>query len=99
MWPRGLSKEAAAVDLWLKDVAPSQKLRQWFGHLPERWEQFRDRYFRELELAEAAAAVAELRSRARRTVTLLFAAKDTEHNNAVALSEYLAGSLGRKRRP
>lgn len=93
VWPRGLSKEKAAVDRWLKAIAPSKELRQWFGHDPERWDGFRERYFRELdarpevvgELVEAAGGG---------TVTLVFAARDTEHNNAVALREYLRARYG-----
>lgn len=87
IWPRGLTKEAAAVDLWLKDVAPSTELRKWFGHKPERWAEFKRRYRNELEREEAAQALAEIRSR--RKVTLLFAAKDVQHNNAVALRDFL----------
>ena len=89
IWPRGLSKEAAAVDLWLKDVAPSGDLRRWFGHKPERWKEFKVRYKKELDQPEAASALAELRSRARRKTTLLFAARDGDHNNAIAFAEYL----------
>jgi uncharacterized protein YeaO (DUF488 family) len=86
-WPRGLSKEAARVDLWMKEIAPSAELIKWFGHRPERWEEFRRRYERELAEEERAAKVEELRRRAREgKVTLLFGAKDQEHNNAVALA-------------
>ncbi|HKJ76436.1 MAG TPA: DUF488 domain-containing protein [Gammaproteobacteria bacterium] len=88
VWPRGLSKDEAAVDRWLKEVAPSKELRQWFGHEPERWDGFRERYFRELD--ENPDAVGELVEAAGRgTVTLVFGAKDTRNNNAVALREYL----------
>lgn len=88
IWPRGLSKASASVDLWLKTLAPSTKLRQWFGHDPEKWVQFRQRYF--AELAGQAEAVDQVRKMAkRRRVTLLYGAKDTLHNNAVALMEYL----------
>jgi uncharacterized protein YeaO (DUF488 family) len=88
LWPRGVSKEKAAIDLWLKDIAPSTELRKWFGHDPAKWDEFRKRYFRELE--GKAELVAELRrAGAKGTVTLLFAAHDEEHNNAVALAEYL----------
>ena len=89
LWPRGLSRDAAKIDVWLKDVAPSDGLRRWFNHDPSRWREFRRRY-RE-ELAECAA-LAELRQ-ALQTVpkaTLLFAARDVAHNNAVVLWEKLA---------
>jgi len=90
MWPRGLSKESAGIDLWLKDLAPSPGLRKWFGHRPERWPEFKSRYAGELEGEEAAPALDELRAQKGKTVTLLFAARDREHNNALALLEYLA---------
>jgi uncharacterized protein YeaO (DUF488 family) len=88
LWPRGLSREAAHVDIWLKDVAPSEALRRFFGHDPAKWLEFRERYL--AELADNPA-VAQLRSLLRRggTLTLLFAAKDIEHNNAIVLRELL----------
>lgn len=89
VWPRGLSKSDAKVDLWLKDIAPSTALRKWFGHDPARWAAFRARYFEELD--ENPQAVAELRRKLRGgKVTLLYAARDASYNNAVALREYLA---------
>ena len=92
LWPRGLSKDRAAVDLWLKDVAPSPELRKWFNHDPEKWDEFQNRYFAELD--EKLGAVQPILEAARRgKVTLLFAAHDTGHNNAVALKEYLARRL------
>ena len=88
LWPRGLSKEDAAIDHWCKELAPSTALRQWFGHKPERWEEFRKRY--KAELAEAPEALAELRGFARKgPITLLFAAHDELHNNAVVIHELL----------
>jgi uncharacterized protein YeaO (DUF488 family) len=88
LWPRGLSKEKAQVDHWLKEIAPSNELRQWFGHDPEKWPEFRKRYLQELELQrpllEELAQMA-----AKGTVTLLYAAHDEEHNNAVVLKERL----------
>lgn len=88
MWPRGLTKERAAVDEWLRDIAPSTDLRRWFGHDPQRWHDFRQRYF--TELAPQEERLDKLRKQGkRRAVTLLFAAKDGEHNNAVALRDYL----------
>jgi uncharacterized protein YeaO (DUF488 family) len=89
IWPRGVSKSAARIDLWLKEIAPSTSLRKWFGHDPAKWQKFRDRYFRELDAN--ADAVARLRDQLRRgKVTLVYGAKDEEHNQAVALQEYLA---------
>jgi uncharacterized protein YeaO (DUF488 family) len=88
LWPRGLSKDAARVDLWLKDIAPSDALRKWYGHDPARWDEFRRRYFSELEVHRER--LEELKERARRgRVTLLFGARDEERNNAVALRQYL----------
>jgi uncharacterized protein YeaO (DUF488 family) len=89
LWPRGISKERLNLDAWLKDVAPSQELRKWFGHDPEKWAEFRRRYF--AELAEREAAVNELIRRiGDGPATLVFAASDQQHNNAVALRDYLA---------
>lgn len=88
LWPRGVSKEKAAVDAWIKEVAPSDELRRWFGHEPARWKEFRNRYFAELD--ENPDAVDELRAEiGKGRATLVYGAKDTEHNNAVALLEYL----------
>lgn len=90
LWPRGVSKEAAHIDLWLKELAPSDALREWFGHDPEKWPEFRVRYFRELKSREESLGV--LREKAKEgIVTLLFGAADTAHNNAVALKEFLEG--------
>jgi uncharacterized protein YeaO (DUF488 family) len=89
LWPRGVAKESAHVDLWLKDLAPSAALRKWFGHRPERWAEFKKRYFRELTQDAESAAIAQFLALKNKTITFLYAAKDTEHNNAVALSEYL----------
>ena len=88
LWPRGLKKEKAAVDLWLRDVAPSAELRRWFGHDHARWNEFRRRYRRELR--DKPQLLTFLRSRGRRgTVTLVFGARDREFNNAVALRNQL----------
>lgn len=88
IWPRGVSKERAAIDLWLKEVAPSPALRTWFAHDPDRWMEFRARYARELDGNEA---VERIRKRlAEGPVTLLYSARDREHNQAVALAAYLA---------
>jgi uncharacterized protein YeaO (DUF488 family) len=88
LWPRGLSKDAAKIDVWAKDVAPSTALRRWFHHDPSRWDAFQRKY--RDELAEKTEAVADLQRLARKgRVTLIFAAKDTEHNNAVVLKDVL----------
>ena len=88
LWPRGLRKERAAVDVWLKDIAPSPELRRWFGHDPARWEEFQKRYWAELE--QKPAVVDELRQKGRQgTVTLVYAARDEQHNGALALYEFL----------
>lgn len=88
VWPRGMSKERANVDEWLKDIAPSTDLRKWFGHRDDRWEGFRTSYLRELE--EHQETLERLAVLARKgTVTLVFAAKNEEHNNAVVIRERL----------
>ena len=88
VWPRGVRKSEAAIDLWLKEIAPSTELRKWFGHDPEKWPDLKRRYFRELE--QNAALVEKLSNMNQKgTVTLVFGAKDEKHNNAVALKEYL----------
>jgi uncharacterized protein YeaO (DUF488 family) len=88
LWPRGISKERASLDLWMKTVAPSTALRQWFGHYPKRWKEFVKRY--RAELREHTSELAELRSRARKgPLTLLFGARDSEHNEAIVLKEAL----------
>ncbi|MBZ9797471.1 DUF488 domain-containing protein [Mesorhizobium sp. ES1-4] len=90
IWPRGVSKENAALTLWLKDIAPSDDLRIWFGHEPARWEEFQKRYRAELDGNDRA--VAELRALlGKGRVTLLYGAHDEAHNNAVALAGYLRG--------
>ena len=92
LWPRGLKKEAVSLDQWAKELAPSTTLRQWFGHEPARWDGFRHRYATELDaLAEHWRPLAE--RAARHVVTLLYGARDEEHNNAVALKAYLENWL------
>ena len=88
LWPRGLSKERAAVDLWVKDVAPSPELRRWYGHDPAKWDEFRKRY--RAELRKNKDAVEELRGKCRgKTVTFVYAARDEAHNSALVLKDYL----------
>ena len=84
LWPRGLSKDAAAFDEWMKDIAPSAELRLWFGHDPARWNEFRQRYAE--EVGQHQDLLDDLRKRARhRPITLVYSARDETHNNAVAL--------------
>jgi uncharacterized protein YeaO (DUF488 family) len=91
LWPRGVSKERAHLDEWLKDIAPSDALRKWFGHDPRRWAEFRERYLRELAAPAAEVHLEGLARRAGRgTVTLVYAAHDELHNDAVVLAEALA---------
>jgi uncharacterized protein YeaO (DUF488 family) len=88
LWPRGVSKESLRLDMWLKDVAPSAELRKWFGHDPQRWTEFERRYVNELK-QNAAAWQPLLEAARKHHVTLIFGAKDAEHNNAVVLSSFL----------
>jgi uncharacterized protein YeaO (DUF488 family) len=88
IWPRGVSKERAHLDEWARDLAPSPELRRWFGHDPAKFEEFRTRY--RDELAAQSEKLRELRGRARKgTLTLVYSARDTEHNDAVVLAELL----------
>lgn len=90
LWPRGLTKERAAVDMWAKEIAPSTELRKWFGHDPDKWKQFQTRY--RSELRKNKAVLAELKRQiGRKTVTLVYGARDQEHNEAVVLQKMLAG--------
>jgi uncharacterized protein YeaO (DUF488 family) len=93
LWPRGLTKEDAAVKFWLRELAPSDDLRQWFHANPEGWRMFRKRYLKELVSAEGSAAVEKLHRLAegKRRVTLLYASRNEEHNNATVLKELLEG--------
>jgi uncharacterized protein YeaO (DUF488 family) len=92
LWPRGVSKEEAQLDEWMKAVAPSDDLREWFDHDPDRWEGFRERYLNELD--DRPEQIDELLEHARSgTLTLLYAATDEEHNNAIVLEEYLTDRL------
>ncbi len=91
LWPRGIRKESLADAAWLREVAPSDELRRWFGHDPAKWEEFRRRYFAELD-REPSAWMPIVEATRRGNVTLLYSARDTEHNNARALAEYLERS-------
>lgn len=89
LWPRGMSKESAQVDIWLREVAPSDSLRRWFSHDPKKWIEFKKRYCEELK--EKKDTISNIRSleKEKKKITLLYSAKDTEYNNAVFLQEHL----------
>ena len=88
LWPRGLTKEKARVDLWLKEIAPSTELRKWFGHDPDKWKRFRGRY--ETEIGHQGELINMLKHKAREgTITLLYAARDEKHNEALVLKQFL----------
>lgn len=88
MWPRGVSKDQLELDEWLKEIAPSRELREWFDHDPDKWDEFRKRYRQELKgKPELVAGLASRAAKGR--LTLVFGARDRAHNNAVALEEYL----------
>lgn len=89
LWPRGISKKEAHIDLWLKEIAPTAVLRQWFNHDPSKWEKFQKRYTKELDKNEEAVAKIKEVIQKEKTVTLLYAAKDELHNDAVVLLDYL----------
>ncbi len=90
LWPRGLTKEKAAITLWFKEIAPSAELRQWFGHDPSKWEEFKQRYL--CEIKENHEQILLLKQEmAKGAVTLVYGAKEREHNNAVVLQEFLNG--------
>lgn len=93
IWPRGVTKKKAVVDHWDREVAPSTKLRQWFGHEPEKWPEFRRRYMAELRANKAAVKALRDIIKAHSTVTILFGAHDEERNQAVVLAIYLRRSL------
>ena len=98
LWPRGVSKTKLRVDAWLKEVGPSTELRKWFRHDPQKWSEFRRRYFRELD--SRSEAWQWITSAARRgRVTLVYSSHDTQHNNAVALQEYLRRKARRRASP
>ncbi|MBL3825979.1 MULTISPECIES: DUF488 domain-containing protein [Marinobacter] len=91
IWPRGLAKEDADIAHWLKGLAPSTELRKWFGHDPDKWPEFRERYLEELTSGDAGEDLEALKKLLEQndSITLVFAAKDTEHNNAVALRDFI----------
>ncbi len=92
LWPRGVKKSSLPVEAWLKDAAPSTQLRKWFSHDPARWSEFRSRYFAELK-ARPDAWTQLLQAARKGKVTLIYSSHDTEHNNAVALRDFLTARL------
>jgi uncharacterized protein YeaO (DUF488 family) len=94
LWPRGMKKEDLELDAWLKEVAPSTELRRWFGHRPERWDEFRRRYMKELD-ARPEALRPLLAASKKHPDTLLYSARDVEHNGAIVRRDYLAARAGR----
>jgi uncharacterized protein YeaO (DUF488 family) len=89
LWPRGMSKDKAKVDLWLKEVAPSDDLRKWFSHDPQKWQEFKKRYEKELKDKQELLRIIKQAEKENGTVTVLYSAKDEEHNQAVALAAFL----------
>lgn len=88
LWPRGLTKEKASIDLWLKDIAPTTELRKWFGHDPAKWKEFKKRYHQELKNNKEQVSILYEQLK-KRGVTLVYGAKDEEHNEALVLKEWL----------
>lgn len=97
LWPRGLTKQKAHVDLWLKEIAPSTELRKWFGHEPEKWPEFQKRYRAELRKNKECTSLLKQEAGKHPTTTLLYGAKDEEHNEAIVLQKFLTSR--KKARP
>jgi uncharacterized protein YeaO (DUF488 family) len=93
LWPRGLTKEKAKIDLWLKEIAPSNELRKWFSHDPAKWEEFRRRYRKELTSKQELLRKIVQLEKEKGIVTMLYSAKETTHNNAIALRDFLKKSI------
>lgn len=93
LWARGINKKEASIDLWLKDIAPSDKLRKWYGHDPRKWNEFKKRYFKELDGNKESVELILQKLRSGSSVFLLYGTKDEQFNNAVALKEYLLRKL------
>ncbi|MDE1842628.1 MAG: DUF488 domain-containing protein [Thaumarchaeota archaeon] len=89
LWPRGVSKDVAHVDLWFKEIAPTDHLRKWFSHDPKKWEAFKKKYIQELKENKSALDKIKDLKKEHKIITLIFSAKDEQHNNAVVLSEFL----------
>lgn len=96
LWPRGVTREKLEIARWAKDVAPSEDLRRWFGHDPSKWDEFRKKYFEELD-GKTECWHPILKAAQRGTVTLVYGAKDVQHNQALAFKEYLEGKLSSDR--
>lgn len=96
LWPRGLSKDKAKIDLWLKDIAPSTSLRKWFSHDEKKWDEFKFRYFKELEENSNESINKVLDKAAKGSITLLYGSKNEKFNNAVALKEYFEQKIQEK---
>jgi uncharacterized protein YeaO (DUF488 family) len=94
LWPRGINKKTAAIDLWCKEIAPSNDLRKWFGHNPAKWDEFKNRYFKELDINREAVSLL-VKKAGRGPLTLLFSAKDKIFNNAAVLMEYIEKTLNK----
>jgi uncharacterized protein YeaO (DUF488 family) len=88
LWPRGLTKQGAKIDLWLKDVAPSAELRRWFGHDPDKWDEFRKRYQKELKSKDDLIRLLKRKAKSG-AITLIYSARDEEHNSALVLRQFL----------
>ena len=96
LWPRGISKEKAQIDVWLKDIAPSNELRKWFAHDPGKWNEFKEKYFKELK--SNPEAIKTLSGQLNKNkVTLVFSAKEEKFNNAVALKEFIENYISPER--
>jgi uncharacterized protein YeaO (DUF488 family) len=95
LWPRGLTKDEAKIDLWLKELGPSNELRKWYGHDPARWVEFKKKFFQELDQKKELVEQILIRAK-EEDLILLYGAKDEEHNNAVALKEYIETILRRQ---
>ena len=89
LWPRGLSKESAMIDLWLKEIAPSDALRKWFAHDPKKWPEFKRRFEKEMDKKEEAVSTLKRIEKEKRKITLVYGARDQEHNNAEFLRDFL----------
>ena len=89
LWPRGISKDKAKLDIWMKEIAPSDELRSWFNHEPEKWEEFQRKYIRELSQKQDLTKQILEQEKQKETVTLIYSAKDTKHNNAIVLKIFL----------
>ena len=93
LWPRGLSKDKAKVDLWLKEISPSNELRKWYGHEPEKWEEFKRKYLKEIEGKKPEFDLLRQKTKGG-TITFLFSSKEEKLNNAVALKEFVESKRG-----